>query len=64
MEEHLQWTESKGANAEKNLVVQRGNTNWNRFEAAEKNSVMNIYLENEKGELVPLALDYLLDQQG
>ena len=44
---------------EKNLVVQRENTNWNRFEAVEKNSVVNMYLENEKGELVTLALNNL-----
>ena len=59
MEEHLQWTESNGSNVEKNLVVQRENTNWNRFEAVEKNSVVNMYLENEKGELVTLALNNL-----
>ncbi|MEE2731969.1 MAG: hypothetical protein VYA55_14220 [Pseudomonadota bacterium] len=38
-----------------NLVVQRENTHWNRFEAVEKNPVKLIAVQNEEGELVPLA---------
>lgn len=60
LEEHLAWKESDQAHSEINLVVQRGNTNWNRFEAVEKNPVTCAYLENDEGELMQRAPEILL----
>ena len=63
VEQHLSWKESSDSVNTFDLIVQRKNSNWNRFEAVELNPVVQILLQNEEGELHSLALsDFLEDQ--
>lgn len=62
VERHLDWKEYDHSKNDLNLIVQRANNNWDRFETTEKNEVTRLLLIDEKGESEELALKDILNR--